>query len=331
MPPLPIAARRTILHIGPPKTGTTTLQELVFPALKTVCFLGKPWWNPQVPYDKCVALHRAIDSVTKASDSEYDADAAAFAVQDWLAHAPAAQMQEDGSHLPLMLSEERLAFSDVVSLETIAARLAKLFPGAEIVYARREPVSGLRSFHRWLYARAWIDTGFSDWLREGLSGHEAGFAAVALRSYDWPLVERSFGQHFPTVRSVDFRHMLKDPPDFLAQMIGSPAAEYEAFSWLKDRPLNVSRGRSASELHRATKKLIRVWNRLPFRNIDEKREYIGDTAMWKKLERLASVLPFSEGKLTPSDADRQLIQDYYANADSRRNFQTMPTGQRAQS
>lgn len=306
------AQPRTVLHIGPPKTGTTTLQEQVFPRLRSVCFLGKPWWNPTVPYDKCVALHRAIDSVTKADRAAYDAGAARAAVQTWLNHAPDAAPRADGSLLPRLLSEERLTFSDVVPLDEIAARLAQLFPGAEIVYVRRDPVSGLRSFHRWLYARAWTDAGFSDWLAGGLAGREDDHAAVALRSYDWGLLESAFGAHFPVVRSLDFKDMLADPVAYLARLVGHDDPEFGAFAWLRDRPLNVSRGRGASELHRLTKKSIRLWNRLPFRKIDEKPEYLGDTPRWQRLERLAARIPLSEARLTVTDQDRARIHDHYA-------------------
>lgn len=303
---------RTILHIGPPKTGTTTLQEQVFPELGSVCFLGKRWWSPDVPYDKCVALHRAIDSVSKCRPEDYDADAAHRAVHEWLRHSPRAAPLPDGGFLPRFLSEERLAVSDVVGLPVIAERLAKLFPGAEIVYVRRDPIAGLRSYHRWLYARAWIDQGFSEWLSDGFEGREDTYAAVALRSYDWTLLEASFGRHFPLVRSVEFAEMSGDPSGFLARLLGLEAAEFADFAWLRDRPLNVSPGRGASELHRAAKKSIRLWNRLPFGKIDEKPEYIGDTGLWRGLERLASALPLSDAKLSATEADRARILSYYS-------------------
>jgi hypothetical protein len=303
---------RTVLHIGPPKSGSTTLQEQVFPELGSICFMGKRWWNPDVPYDKCVALHQAIDSVTKADHASYDPHAAKLAVDEWLAHAPAAQPRADGRFLPRLLSEERLANTDVVDHSEIAARLADLFPGAEIVYVRRDPIKGLLSGHRWLYARAWIDNGFSDYIAQGMSEQGAqSWAAVALRSYDLDLVQRSFGAYFPTFRVIDFAQMLGDPAQFLASFIGHDDAEFEDFKWLTDKPLNVSRGRGASDLHRYTKKAIRLWNRLPFAKLDEKPEYLGDTPLWHRLEQIAALVPLSEARFRATAADIDKIHAYY--------------------
>lgn len=312
MPTTSHSRRRMILHVGPSKTGTTTLQEQVFPHLVSVCFMGKPWWNPNVSYDKCIALHRAIDSVTKADSTSYDPFAAKAAVDDWLAHAPGATSIVDGSPLPRFLSEERLTVSDVVSMDEIARRLAGLFPCAEIVYVKRDPVSGLRSGHRWLYARAWTDASFSDWLAEGMMPAARGSAAVALRSYDWRLLEQSFGAHFSSVRSVEFEEMLDDTGAFLRQILGIDTEEFDSFNWLKDRPLNISRNRAVSELHRATKKAIRLWNRLPFGKIDEKPEYLGDTVLWNMLEVPLRGISLGERKLAVTHADRKRILEYYA-------------------
>lgn len=309
---------RTVLHIGAPKTGSTTLQEQVFPELRSICFMGKPWWNPDIPYDKCVALHQAIDSVTRADLDSYDPEAAAFAVRDWLGHAPRAGLQADGRPLLRLLSEERLTFSDTVDLGEIARRLSRLFPDGEIVYVRRDPVAGLRSFHRWLYARAWIDSGFSEWLDGGLVGRESEYAAIALRSHDWALIEKSFGAHFPVVRRLDFQDMLDDPVAYLARLLGQEHPEFADFAWLKDRPLNISRGRGASEVHRAAKKAVRLWNRLPLGKIEEKPEYLGDTPLWRRFEWLGSALPVSEEKFRITDEDRSRIRAYYTDSATRR-------------
>lgn len=310
-----MARARTIVHIGPPKTGTTTFQELVFPALESVCYLGKPWWNPTVPYDKCVALHRAIDSVTKAGPS-YDPLAANAAVEDWLTHAPAAAVRPDGTLLPRLLSEERLCFTDVVDMDEVAGRLAALFPDAEIVYTRRDRVNGLRSFYRWLYARAWVDDSFSDWLVEGMETGR-GWAGVALRSYDWALIETSFGAHFSSVRSVDFLDVSRAPQSFVRGLLDLDAEEFNLFEATSRQKLNESPNRAVSELHRAAKKAIRLWNRFKVAEIDEKPEYLGDTLLWRILESPFRPLHWGESKLAANDADRARVARYY---DARQSF-----------
>ncbi|MCI2395755.1 sulfotransferase [Aliiroseovarius sediminis] len=303
---------KTIIHIGPPKTGTTTVQEKVLANLSSICFLGKPWWNPDVPYDKCVGLHRAIDSVTKADLSSYDEVAAKQALADWLAHAPNAQRQPDGTFLPRVLSEERLCFTDNVGFDEIARRLAVLFPSAEIVYVKRDPVSGLRSFYRWLYARAWVDSSFSGWLEKMISQPTNDWQDVAIRCFDWHLIENAYGAHFSTVRSAEFAQLHQDSSQFLQHLFRLNPAELAELQGEADQPLNVSQNRAISELHRAAKKSIRLWNKLPFHKIDEKPEYLGDTPMWKTLEAPLRGISWGNKKLSISQADKEKIIRYYA-------------------
>lgn len=309
-------APKTILHIGPPKTGTTTVQEKVLANLTSVCFLGKPWWNPDVPYDKCVDLHRAIDSVTKSDLASYDEAFAKSAVDAWLEHAPAAQMQEDGTYLPRLLSEERLCITDNIDYREIARRLAALFPNAEVVYTRRDPVGGLKSSHRWLYARAWTDLSFSDWLDQVLFNPTYDHKDVAVRYYDWRMIEDCFHSEFNTVRAAEFSLLRKDSAAYLRQLLGADLPELDSLGNSANTPLNVAQNRAVSELHRATKKSIRLWNRLPFSKIDEKPEYLGDTPFWNALEKPLRRIPWGNGKLSVTDADRQKITQYYAGRSS---------------
>lgn len=309
-------APKTILHIGPPKTGTTTVQEKVLANLTSVCFLGKPWWNPDVPYDKCVDLHRAIDSVTKSDLASYDEAFAKSAVDAWLEHAPAAQMQEDGTYLPRLLSEERLCFTDNVDLHEVARRLSVLFPSARIVYVKRDPVDALRSFYQWMYARAWSDLSFSDWLDEMIEHPTNNLRDVAIRCFDWNLIEDAFSAHFPSVRSAEFSLLKEDSGKFLQQVFDIDPDDLEDLEEKTAKPLNVAQNRAVSELHRATKKSIRLWNRLPFSKIDEKPEYLGDTPFWNALEKPLRRIPWGNGKLSVTDADRQKITQYYAGRSS---------------
>lgn len=290
------------------------MQEQVFPELRSICFLGKRWWNPEVPYDKCTALHQAIDSVTKTPVGAFDADLAQAALRDWLEHAPQAKVrQQDGSALVRFLSEERLTVTDVVGFEEIAHRLSLLFPGAEIVYTRRDPIAGIRSAYNWCYARAWTDNNFSDWLESGLSDYESPKPeSFLLRCYDWPRIERAFSVYFPIVRSVEFDSMRNDPVNFLINLIGVDSDEFTQYSWLSDRPLNASVKGAIIEAHRLTKKIIRLWNWLPLNKIDEKPEYLGNSAFWRSLERILSIIPVSQQHFSASDTDIAKLLAHYA-------------------
>lgn len=312
---------RFILHVGPPKTGSTTLQESVFSAVDRaggpIAFIGKPWFNPDVPYDKCVGLHRAIDDISKRAEVAYDEDSVAAAVADYLRHAPQVIASAQGGHpRRCLLSEERLCITDVVPLDIIARRLAAVFGNAEIVYVRRDPVAALLSGHKWLYARAWIDESFDDWIARGVVPGSRTSGAVALRYYDWPLLEAVFGRHFSTVRGVDLDLLTSDDRGFLAAFLNvdrdEPALGPGLAALRARPPLNVSRNRAVSELHRITKKSIRLWNRVaPSRRIDEKPEYLGEGPLWSLCEAPLRRLSLGEGKFRVTDAARQAIADYY--------------------
>ncbi|MFD1881901.1 hypothetical protein [Paracoccus pacificus] len=308
-----IARARFLLHIGPPKTGTTSLQELVLPRIDGLVYLGKPWFNPDVPYDKCVNLHRAVDSVTKAPLGHFDADMARRAVEDWLTHSPAFAA---ASGRPLcLLSEERLTLSDVVSQVEIAARLSQVFPGAHAVYVRREPVAALLSLYKWLYARAWIHDSFSRWIDKALRPGSTSTGAVGLRYYDWAALKRGYGAHFP-MHHAEMGDMHRDVHRFMADYLGEagPLAEAGAALLAETRHtvLNVSRNRAVSELHRGVKLAIRGWNKLPFSKLDEKPEYLGEGPMWDRLEAPLRRLPLGQGKFRVTDQDRERIARYYA-------------------
>ena len=302
---------RWIIHIGPPKTGTTSLQERVFARHPGLCFLGKPWWTPEVPYETCVALHRAIDSVTMAPPGRFDAGTARAAIDAWLAHAPQAAPRPDGSLLPRLLSEERLMIADAVEIAEIACRLAILFPGAEIVHVRRDPVAGLKSGYYWHYARNWTDAGFSGWLTEGMTNPASRLAGLALRYYDLVGIEAAFGAHFPVVRKVDYSRLRADSTGFLATLLDLPREDFAAFRDLGDTALNASGNRAVAELHRAAKKALQLWNRLPFGKIDEKPEHLGNSALWRALEWPLRRLSWGQAKLEPTEADRLRILTYF--------------------
>lgn len=305
---------KTILHIGPPKTGTTTLQEQVFTDLNSICFLGKRWWNPKLPYDKCVAIHRAVDSITKSPLGEFDADFVKSVIADWYNCAPKEmKFYPNGSTKVSLLSEERLAVTDVVDHREIAHRLSLVFPNAEIVYTLRDPIAGMQSGYNWFYGRAWTDQNFSDWLNEGLDNLGSSHtAALMLRSYDWPQVKRSFSDFFPVVRTVCFNDIHCAPERFIECLLGICSEEFKKFSWISERPLNVSVKGQGVEIHRITKKLIRIWNKLQIMEIDEKSEYMGDTKFWKNLENILTILPYSHHLRCANETDINAMRRFFA-------------------
>lgn len=305
---------RFLIHIGPPKTGTTTLQELVLPQCRRIIFLGKPWFNPRLPYDKCVNLHQAIDSISKAPSGRFDPLRVRRAVEDWLAHSPDFTAGEDN---PLcLLSEERLCLTDVVPMQELADRLTQVFAPARMVMVRRDPAAAILSGYRWLYSRAWIHQGVTDWLREGMREGSTSTGWLVLQYYDWARMQRIWGAHFD-LHEARMADMKSDPRRFVADFLGLPPdspAVSEAAGLLAGTggaAMNQSRNRAVAELHRAVKLSIRAWNRLPLRKLDEKPEYLGEGPLWDLLEAPLRRLKLGERKIALDDEDRRLIEEYY--------------------
>ena len=86
---------------------------------------------------------------------------------------------------------------------------------------------------------------------------------------------------------------------------------FAAFRDLGDTALNASGNRAVAELHRAAKKALQLWNRLPFGKIDEKPEHLGNSALWRALEWPLRRLSWGQAKLEPTEADRLRILTYF--------------------
>lgn len=62
---------RLLLHVGLPRTGTTTLQRHVFPAMTKTLYLGKPWNNKVIGFDSSpLMLLKAIQQHKKLFDKD---------------------------------------------------------------------------------------------------------------------------------------------------------------------------------------------------------------------------------------------------------------------
>jgi hypothetical protein len=126
-----------VLHIGLPKTGTTTLQKSVFPALPGVAYAGK-----RIPgYGFATrALGEAIGA-TISADSLLADPAAALA--DALA-----EMRAQCGHSTLVVSTESLAHPSARDLGLVADRLARAAPDARILVTLRAQQELVLSWYR---------------------------------------------------------------------------------------------------------------------------------------------------------------------------------------
>jgi len=129
-------SRPVLLHIGLPKTGTTSLQHHLWARHPDVCLLGKPLLA-QDPRQR-----RLIMAILRLERLEYAQ--ALPALRDDLLPALL-----DRPGRSVVLSEEELSTGTLgarVCRLTIADRLAELFPGARVLIGLREPVGAIERF-----------------------------------------------------------------------------------------------------------------------------------------------------------------------------------------
>src|SRR6185437_10859280 len=108
--------RMNIVHIGLPKTGTTTLQHALFPAQQRFAYIGKV--NNVYPKD----VHELIERIGFQDSLEYDSARTA---------ALLAEIQ-DGSK-PLIVSDEILSVDGKADRRLVAERLNGLFGPAKVL------------------------------------------------------------------------------------------------------------------------------------------------------------------------------------------------------
>lgn len=128
---------RLVLHVGYPKTGTTTLQRRVFPRHTDIDYLGKT--IPDYAYCR-EGLGQALQDLTTSTEWRWTGG-------DDLKRIVDAAMAETRKPL-VLLSSENLVHPASVSPSLVAHRLARLFPAAEILITLRSQLGVLESFYR---------------------------------------------------------------------------------------------------------------------------------------------------------------------------------------
>ena len=152
------------VHIGFPKTGTTTLQSLVFNRHLEIFNLGKPYANGE--------LQLLVRTLAVGDPKTYDWDGVGRSFQ---AHVKAA-LPASGARL-IMMSDERLTGNPRVPRAVQAVRLFQLFGDSKILIVIREHRDMLRSMYyqsmRGANVKRHFST-FSDWLGEAFEKAESG-------------------------------------------------------------------------------------------------------------------------------------------------------------
>ena len=120
----------TILHVGSPKSGTTTLQENVLAHLDGIVYLGKPFPTPEMRQD--------IEYVKRYDASDFSLERLKSFVAEHRATAEAAGK-------PLVFSDETLTSPGMKSL--VAERLHEVFGPARIIVTLRNQHKSIESYY----------------------------------------------------------------------------------------------------------------------------------------------------------------------------------------
>lgn len=215
---------RLMVHIGVPKSATTSLQFGAFPNHPDIRYLGKPFYDAGFGYEGSLAAAELTDSLWKQDELEFD-------------QALARQRFEAGIRPRLgdgrlaVLSEEGLAHAGAADRLVIAQRLAGLCRDIEcsILLTVREQKSALFSLHQWYYARRLVSSGFEEWIRWCRS-----YSSYYGRHNDFPLREYRYARLIDTYFELFGRErVLVLPMEMLAR---EPAAFYsrlEDFSGIR--------------------------------------------------------------------------------------------------
>lgn len=124
-----------VLHVGYPKTGTTTLQQHVFPNLSGVCYLGK--YIPSYSFED-PALGNLLASAYQDLVSQWDPLPLKKAFS---------YLREDKKN-SLLISTEALVHPIAVDPSIVGARLCEVAPDAKIIFTLRAQTDLLKSFYR---------------------------------------------------------------------------------------------------------------------------------------------------------------------------------------
>lgn len=206
-----------VVHIGFPKTGTTTHQNHLFAKHPEVFFLGKPYGDDTFK----TLMHRLI----KEESTTYDPEPLKSYIRDITENGPAEKA--------LVVSDEiMVSVSKVRDKGVVAGRLLEIFPGAKIIVTIRNQLDILKSTYvtgcRLLtqvpgkYKGRFVP--FSDWLEFSFEYHDRTHVGnfVYLNTIDY--YSRLFGrENVKVLLFEDFIHNKDAYVEELAQFMGIDA------------------------------------------------------------------------------------------------------------
>jgi hypothetical protein len=221
----------TLLHVGMPKTGTTSLQMNLFIRHPEMHYLGKPltvFSKPIARLTRGITYDPALDTPTELAAFE------AEVVRPLIREARG----------PIVISEEEFATStptSTVSPDRIADRLAALFGDARILITVRSQAPAIRSLYRHM-----VRMGFSD--GDSLEQwFEVNFDIAAHQSlFDYETIYQRYASRFGAerVHVLPFEWLRDDPERFVRSVSALADVDGDVgwAEWGTDTHRNASEG-----------------------------------------------------------------------------------------
>lgn len=300
---------RLLIHVGVPKTGTTTLQFGFFPAHPDIRYLGKPYYDESFGYDGSLATAKLIDSLWKQDEFEFNYEMARKRFE--IGVLP--RLSEDRL---AVLSEEGLSQASATDRSLTARRLADLCRGIDccVLITLREQKDALFSLHRWLYGRRLISLGFNSWVKWCRS-----YSSYQGCTNDYPLRQYRYAQLVATYINLFGReNVLVLPMEMMSIQPRKFFSELENFARIPriwgsdDGPLPIVKNQSPGRLGICYQRIIKGFGQLvgalcghrPQPSEDLERGVIHDKIM-KIIERMNTPMP------PIARSTEQWLDDYY--------------------
>ncbi len=132
--------KKVFIHVGLPKTASTLLQEIVFPALKPVIYVSRPYTQE----------NHAFNKLQYTDDSLYAAEELRDEINNIIALEPGNKV---------LISDELLSgapFYNFINRGLIAKRLAEILPHAEVILFLRGQKDIIRSLYNQYVKIGWF-------------------------------------------------------------------------------------------------------------------------------------------------------------------------------
>lgn len=212
-----MSSSRLLVHIGVPKSATTSLQFGAFPNHPDIRYLGKPFYDEEFGYEGSLATAELTDSLWKQDELEFD-------------YALARRRFETGIRPRLsenklaVLSEEGLSQASAGDRTLTARRLVELCKDVEcsILITVREQKGALFSGHQWIYSRRLTSLGFEDWIRwcRSYSSYYGSCNDFPLRQYRYSRLVETYIELFGTTRVLvlPMELLAKEPGRFFSRL-----------------------------------------------------------------------------------------------------------------